>query len=88
MKGLETVGISRNRGVSYGTSEGNSSDYYVNSHSNAPSLILEMGFINSSEDNRLLDDQKEAYAKAIGDAVIETYQAYQQDKKTGDSSGL
>lgn len=88
MKGLDTVGISRNRGVSYGTSEGNGSDYYVNSHSNAPSLILEMGFINSTQDNSLLDEQTEAYAKAIGDAIIQTYQAYQQDKRTGDSNGL
>lgn len=80
MKGMEAAGISRNRGISYGTSEGTDSDYYVNSHSNAPSLILEVGFMNSSKDNELLDKNTGSYAKAIGDAILQTYDTYHKEK--------
>ena len=86
MKGMEAAGISRNRGISHGTSEGADSDYYVNSHSNAPSLILEVGFMNSSKDNELLDQNKESYAKAIGDAILQTYETYHKKTDAGGSN--
>lgn len=46
MEALDTAGIQRNRGVKKGTQTGESSNYYINVHSDMPSCIVEMGFIN------------------------------------------
>lgn len=37
-----------------------------------PAVLIETGFINSDQDNELFDDQFEAIARAIADAVLET----------------
>ncbi len=79
MKSINNVGISRDRGVKYGTNEGENSNYYVNANSNSPSMVLEMGFVNVAEDNKLFDNKLDQYAKAIGDAIIATYQQYHAD---------
>ena len=75
---LDDVGISRNRGVKQGTQEGGESDYAINLNSNMPSCIIELGFLNSQQDNSLLDSNLEAYAAGIGSAITSTYQAYQE----------
>ena len=85
LSGLESVGIQRNRGVKKGTQQSESTDYYLNSHSSMPSCIIEMGFINDDTDNQQYDDNKDAYAKAIGDAIISTYNTYQAGKTNSDS---
>lgn len=65
---LEDAGISENRGVKSGFArEGN--DYYVNSHTNMPSCLVELGFITSKTDNTLYDENLDAYAKAIADSI-------------------
>ncbi len=66
---LETAGISRNRGIRTGTQGSAAEDYAVNSQSSMPSLILEMGFITSPEDNTNYDNKMDAYAKAIANSV-------------------
>lgn len=76
MKGLEEVGIQRNRGVKVGTQKSSSTDYYINLHAKMPSCIVELGFMNSTEDNKLFDEHLTAYAKAIGDAVLAAYEVY------------
>jgi delta-lactam-biosynthetic de-N-acetylase len=75
MSGLENVGISRNRGIKYGSQDSANEDYAINRDAKMPSMILELGFINSSTDNDLLDQHLSDYAAAIGDAIIETAQA-------------
>ncbi len=74
MDGLNTVGISRNRGVRKGTQQQNGNNYYINANSNMPSCIVELGFMNSPTDNQLFDEKIKEYAKAVGDAVIAAWQ--------------
>ena len=82
MEALDTAGIQRNRGVKKGTQTGESSNYYINVHSDMPSCIVEMGFINDASDNQLFDEKLDAYAAAIGDAVLATAETYRADKVT------
>lgn len=84
MEGLVAVGIQRDRGVKKGTQKSETQDYYVNLHSNMPACIVELGFMNSAEDNQLFDEHLTEYAKAIGDAVLATYEKYGQ---SGDAAG-
>ncbi len=71
ISGLAEAGISKNRGVKSGYAQGDG-DYYVNSHTNMPSCLVELGFISSDEDNALYDKNIEGYAKAIAAAVAES----------------
>lgn len=71
MDALDKAGISQNRGVKSGYARG-SGNYYVNSHTDMPSCLVELGFINSEEDNELLDKNLDAYAKAIAEAISES----------------
>ena len=68
LDGLEKVGISENRGVKSGyAGEGN--DYYVNKNTKMTSCLVELGFITSEDDNKLYDENIDAYAQAIADAI-------------------
>lgn len=79
MNGLNEVGISRDRGIKTGSQSSRNEDYYVNHHSRMPSCLIELGFVNSSEDNALFDRNLEAYAKAIVDSVLSTYDLFHTD---------
>ncbi len=68
---LDEAGISQNRGVKSGYARGDG-DYYVNSHTDMPSCLVELGFINSETDNKLFDENIEAYAQAIADAIAKS----------------
>lgn len=76
MSNLSAAGIQRNRGVKKGTQKSESGNYYVNLHTDMPSCIVEMGFMNNATDNKLFDEKLEQYAAAIGDAVLATYERY------------
>ena len=67
---LAEIGISKDRGVKKGTTSSSKEDYYVNRLTNMPSCIIELGFITSDEDNRLYDENMDAYAKAIAEQAI------------------
>ena len=71
LKALEKSEISQNRGVKSGYARGDG-DYYVNSHTDMPSCLVELGFINSEIDNNLFDENIEAYAQAIADAIAKS----------------
>lgn len=68
LSALDEVGISKNRGVKAGYAQGDG-NYYVNSHTDMPSCLAEIGFITSDEDNELLDANLEEYAEAIAAAI-------------------
>ena len=68
ISGLAEAGISKNRGVKSGYAQGDG-DYYVNSHTNMPSCLVELGFISSDEDNILFDNNIDAYAYAIANEI-------------------
>ena len=60
---LVRVGF-RDRGVK-------EADFYVLKHTKAPALLLEIGFIDNSTDNKLFDLKFEAIVDGIANAVIE-----------------
>lgn len=70
---LEEVGISSNRGIKNGYRDGNG-DYYINVYTDMPSCLVELGFISNKDDNDEYDKNIEEYAKAIAEAIIETYE--------------
>lgn len=69
---LQNTEIQKNRGVKYGTINGEDSDYYVLKNTNMPSCLIELGFITDEKDNQLLDSHKKEYAKAIADGIVQT----------------
>lgn len=72
-KAIVDTGVQRDRGIKTGTETGEGSDYYVIGNTKMPACLIEFGFINSEEDNRLFDEKMSAYAKAIVKAVQDTY---------------
>ncbi|MCD8340903.1 MAG: N-acetylmuramoyl-L-alanine amidase, partial [Clostridiales bacterium] len=73
---LQLAGIQKMRGVSSGTETSTTKNYYVNSATNMPATLLEMGFMSNDEDNDLYDANLEAYAQAIADGLIATWVQY------------
>ena len=71
LNALDNAGISQNRGVKSGYARGDG-DYYVNSHTDMPSCLVELGFINSDTDNALYDEKLDEYATAIAEAIAKT----------------
>ncbi len=78
--GIVAAGVQRDRGVKTGTETGEGSDYYVIGNTKMPACLIEFGFINSEEDNRLFDEKLSAYAKAITRAVQDTYAQFGETK--------
>lgn len=68
---LENIGISRNRGVKYGTMEDGGTNYAINRNSNMGSMIIELGFITNATDNENLDSHKSEYADGMAKTIYE-----------------
>ncbi|MCQ2484533.1 MAG: N-acetylmuramoyl-L-alanine amidase [Clostridia bacterium] len=64
-----------NRGVKRGYRDMSANNYYVNANTNMPSILLEVGFITSENDNRVFDEKTDemaaSIAKTIYDAISE-----------------
>lgn len=73
---LEEVGIQQNRGVHTGSQSSETEDYYVLAHTKMPSLLVELGFLNNEEDNRLFDAKLDRYAEAIARGALDTYREF------------
>ncbi len=67
---LVAAGISGSRGCHSGSQTDPYEDYDVCRLTKMPALLVEMGFIQNEEDNRLFDSQMEAYAEALTNAVL------------------
>ncbi len=67
---LENVGVSQNRGVRIGTQGSSDSNYAVIRETEMTSLILEMGFMTNQTDLDLFNENLEAYANAISNAIV------------------
>mgnify|MGYP002523566230 FL=1 len=61
-----------NRGVKRGYRNSSGNNYYVNSNTNMPSILLEVGFVTSEEDNRSFDKSLDENAEAIADIIFES----------------
>ena len=68
---IDEVGYGDKRGVKQGYQGNPLANYLVNSVTEMPSCLIEMGFITTPEDNELFDKNFDAYAKAIADGIIQ-----------------
>ena len=60
---LVNIGF-RNRGVK-------EAEFYVLKHTRVPTLLLEVGFIDNSNDNQLFDSKFEEIVEGIAQAILE-----------------
>lgn len=81
---LEDAGVTRNRGVSAGSQDHNG-DYAVLRATEMPGILIEMGFMGNEEDNKLFDDNMEAYAGAITQSVLDVHEQYHSKKEKKNS---
>lgn len=65
---LNEAGISRDRGIM-------EASMVVCRLSKMPAILVEMGFVMDDEDNKLFYQNMDAYAKAMTDAVLSSYEA-------------
>lgn len=63
-----------NRGVKRGYRDSSAKDYYINANTNMPSMLLEVGFITSDEDNKAYDANMDAMAKEIAKVIYDSLQ--------------
>ncbi len=68
---IDEVGYGNSRGVRRGYQGNPNGNYYVNSATDMPSCLIEMGFITTEEDNILFDENFDEYARAIAQGIIE-----------------
>ncbi len=61
-----------NRGVKLGYRNASGNNYYVNSNTNMPSILLEVGFVTNEEDNKSFDKSLDENAEAIADIIFES----------------
>lgn len=69
---INEVGYGSSRGVKRGYQGNSSANYLVNSATDMPSCLVEMGFITTEEDNELFDENFEEYAEAIAQGIVES----------------
>lgn len=65
------VGGLESRGVKYGTITSPRDNYAINREANMTSMIIEMGFVSSNNDNTAYDTHGKAYAQGMARAVYE-----------------
>lgn len=72
LKKIDEVGFGESRGVKKGYQGNPKGNYLVNSATDMPSCLIEMGFITSDKDNKLFDENLEEYAAAIAEGIMES----------------
>ena len=66
---LDNAGISLNRGIKAGYAREDGQNYYINTHTDMSSCLVEIGFINNETDNKLFDENIDEYAQAIAEGI-------------------
>ena len=69
----ELTGLA-DRGVKNGYRDRTANNYYVNANTNMPSILLEVGFISSDEDNRAFDENVDKMAVEIAKVIYDSLQ--------------
>lgn len=59
------------RGVKNGYRDLTANNYYVNANTNMPSILLEVGFISSDDDNKVFDEKIDEMAKEIAKVIYD-----------------
>ena len=67
---INAVGFGKSRGVKRGYQGDATANYLVNSATEMPSCLVEMGFITTPEDNKLFEDRLDEYALAIANGIM------------------
>lgn len=62
----------QNRGVKKGFRDNTFGDYYINSDTDMPSLLLEVGFITNSKDNEAFDQKLDETAATIARTIYDS----------------
>lgn len=74
VKALSKVTGLENRGVKSGYRDRTARNYYVNSNTNMPSILLECSFITSDEDNKVFDEKIDTMANEIAKVIYDAVQ--------------
>ena len=61
----------QNRGVKKGFRDNSYGDYYINSDTDMPSLLLEVGFITNDSDNKAFDEKLDETAETIAKTIYD-----------------
>lgn len=67
----ELTGL-QDRGVKNGYRDLTANNYYINANTNMPSILLEVGFISSDEDNRAFDENIDKMAIEIAKVIYDS----------------
>lgn len=62
----------QNRGVKKGFRDNSFGDYYINSDTDMPSLLLEVGFITNDKDNKAFDEKLDETADTIAETIYDS----------------
>ena len=76
-KGMENIGF-RNNGVK------SRPGLVILRRSKMPAVLVEAGFINSEEDNRLFDEEFDHIADAIADSILQTFSGNEEEAQEKD----
>lgn len=68
---LSEISSLPNRGVKRGYRDSSGNNYYVNSNTNMPSILLEVGFVTSEADNESFDKSLDENAEAIATVIYD-----------------
>ncbi|MCQ2567115.1 MAG: N-acetylmuramoyl-L-alanine amidase [Mogibacterium sp.] len=80
MKALVSQGFLE-RSVRAGTLVTSNDDYLENSVPTMPSCLVEVGFMQDAGDNKIFDEKRDDIAKALSDAITETYAAIYESEE-------
>ena len=72
VKALFDISELPDRGVKRGYRNSSGNNYYVNSNTNMPSILLEVGFVTNEADNKSFDENLGKNAEAIADIIYES----------------
>lgn len=72
VKALSDISGLPNRGVKRGYRNSSGNNYYVNSNTNMPSILLEVGFVTNEDDNKSFDKSLDENAEAIAEIIYES----------------
>lgn len=61
----------QNRGIKKGFRDNTFGDYYINSDTDMPSLLLEVGFITNDKDNKAFDEKLDETAETIAKTIYD-----------------
>ena len=69
---LSEIGNLPNRGVKSGYRDSAANNFYINANTEMPSILLEVGFVTSTQDNKVFDENFDEYANTIAKIIYDS----------------